>query len=123
VANVRVLVVDDQGLFRDVMGLVVEETEGFLLVGSAASAEELLATVAALRPDLVLMDVNLPGIDGMEATRRLRSAAWSPVVVLLSTYDEVDFGGQALDCGAVAYIPKAALGPERLAAVWTAATC
>jgi DNA-binding NarL/FixJ family response regulator len=122
VAYVRVLVVDDQVLFRDVMGRVVEETEGFLLVGSAGSAEESLATVAALRPDLVLMDVNLPGIDGMEATRRLRSAVWSPVVVLLSTYDETDFGGQALDCGAVAYIPKAALGPERLAAVWKAAT-
>jgi DNA-binding NarL/FixJ family response regulator len=122
VAYVRVLVVDDQVLFRDVMGRVVEETEGFLLVGSAGSAEESLATVAALRPDLVLMDVNLPGIDGMEATRRLRSAVWSPVVVLLSTYDETDFGGQALDCGAVAYIPKAALGPERLAAVWKTAT-
>jgi DNA-binding NarL/FixJ family response regulator len=122
VAYVRVVVVDDQVLFRDVMGLVVEETEGFVLVGGAASAEESLDTVAALRPDLVLMDVNLPGIDGMEATRRLRSAAWAPVVVLLSTYDEADFGGQARDCGAVAYIPKAALSPERLAAVWAAAT-
>ena len=69
---VRVLVVDDQALFRRVMSAVVDETEGFVLVGCAASGEESIVTAGVLRPDLVLMDVNLPGIDGMEATRRLR---------------------------------------------------
>ena len=57
---VRVLVVDDQALFRRVMSAVVDETEGFVLVGSAASGEESIVTAGRLRPDLILMDVNLP---------------------------------------------------------------
>jgi CheY-like chemotaxis protein len=114
---VRVLVVDDQALFRRVMSAVVDETAGFLLVGCAASGEESIVTARVLRPDLVLMDVNLPGIDGMEATRRLR-ADTRTVVVLLSTYDEDDWDGQTEECGAVAYVAKSAFGPDRLTEVW-----
>jgi CheY-like chemotaxis protein len=67
----------------------------------------------------VLMDVNLPGIDGIEATRRLTSAPDAPVVVLLSTYDvdQVDLEGS----GAAAYLAKADLGPDRLSAAWLGA--
>jgi two-component system response regulator AlgR len=72
-----------------------------------------------VHPDLVLLDVNLPGIDGVEASRRLTAAADGPVVVLLSTYDEDTFDRSG--CGATAYIAKAALGPERLSAAWNAA--
>jgi len=115
---VRVLVVDDQALFRRVMSAVVDETEGFVLVGNAASGEESIVTAERLRPDLILMDVNLPGIDGMEATRRLRADSMAAAVVLLSTYDEEDWDGQARECGAVAYLAKSAFGPETLAAVW-----
>jgi DNA-binding NarL/FixJ family response regulator len=115
---VRVLVVDDQALFRRVMSAVVAETEGFVLVGSAASGEESIVTAGRLRPDLILMDVNLPGIDGMEATRRLRADSMATAVVLLSTYDEDDWDGQAQECGALAYIAKSAFGPDTLAAVW-----
>ena len=75
------------GAVPPAMAAVVEETDGFVVVGSATTGEESLTAAAALRPDLVLMDVNLPGIDGIEATRRLTSAADGPVVVLLSTYD------------------------------------
>jgi DNA-binding NarL/FixJ family response regulator len=118
---VRVLVVDDQALFRRVMSAVVEETEGFVLVGSAASGEESIVAVRSLRPDLILMDVNLPDFDGMEATRRLREGA-TAAVVLLSTYDEDDWDGQAQECGAVAYVAKSAFGPERLTEVWAMTT-
>jgi DNA-binding NarL/FixJ family response regulator len=114
---VRVLVVDDQAVFRRVMSVVVEQTEGFVLVGCAESGEESIVTAGVLRPDLVLMDVNLPGIDGMEAARRLR-ADTTAAVVLLSTYDEDDWDGQVQECGAVAYVPKSAFGPDRLTAVW-----
>ena len=114
---VRVLVVDDQALFRRVMGAMVDETEGFVLVGCAASGEESIVSAGVLRPDLVLMDVNLPGIDGMEATRRLR-ADTAAAVVLLSTYDEDDWDGQAEECGAVAYVAKSAFGRDRLTEAW-----
>ena len=115
---VRVLVVDDQALFRRVMSAVVEETDGFVLVGCAASGEESIVSAGVLRPDLVLMDVNLPGIDGMEATRRLRADPSAATVVLLSTYDEDDWDGQAQECGAAAYVAKSAFGPDRLVEVW-----
>ena len=74
----RVLVVDDQDPFRRAMAAVVAETDGFVVVGAVASGEESLVAVQELRPDLVLMDVNLPGIDGVEATRRIRQARDAP---------------------------------------------
>jgi DNA-binding NarL/FixJ family response regulator len=119
VNEVRVLVVDDQEPFRRAMAAVVGATDGFVVVGSATTGEESLRAVDELRPDLVLMDVNLPGIDGVEATRELRSRPDAPVVVLLSTYDEdqVDAAG----CGAASYVPKAAFGPDRLVAAWQGA--
>lgn len=116
---VRVLVVDDQPLFRHAMSAVVEETDGFDVVGQAGSGEEALDAAAALRPDLVLMDVNLPGIDGLDATRRLRAREDPPVVVLLSTYDAPDGVRFVDESGAVAYVTKSAFGPDRLAAAWS----
>ncbi len=110
------LVVDDQEPFRRAMTTVVEETDGFVVVGSAGSGEESLVTAAAVRPDLVLMDVHLPGIDGLEASRRLTRGGAGPVVVLLSTYDEdqVEVDGS----GAATYVSKAVFGPDRLAEIW-----
>jgi DNA-binding NarL/FixJ family response regulator len=118
VVPVRVLIVDDQSLFRRAMRAVVEVTEGFVVVGCVGSGEESLVAAGTLCPDLVLMDVNLPGIDGMEAARRLRTGGAATAVVLLSTYDEDDWDGLAQECGALAYVAKSAFGPERLAAVW-----
>jgi len=114
--DVRVLVVDDQEPFRRAMTTVVEETDGFVVVGSAASGEESLLTAVEVQPDLVLMDVHLPGLDGLEASRLLTRGGAGPVVVLLSTYDEdqVEVAGS----GAATYVPKAAFGPDRLAEVW-----
>ena len=119
-SDVRVLIVDDQEPFRRAMAAVVAATDGFEVVGSATTGEESLTATAELQPDLVLMDVNLPGIDGIEATRRIVAEPDAPVVVLLSTYDadQVDAAG----CGAAAYIPKAEFGPDRLSAAWDGAT-
>jgi CheY-like chemotaxis protein len=118
VSDVRVLIVDDQETYRRAMATVVDETEGFVVVGSATSGEDSLTAAAHLRPDLVLMDVNLPGIDGIEATRRLRASPGAPAVMLLSTYPEDEF--ELEGCGATAYVAKAALGPDRLIEVWAA---
>jgi two-component system response regulator AlgR len=119
VTEVRVLIVDDQEPFRRAMAAVVEETEGFAVVGAATTGEESVALAADLRPQLVLMDVNLPGIDGIEATRRLTAGPDAPVVVLLSTYDEDQF--DLAGCGAAAYVAKAAFGPDRLSEAWASA--
>ena len=116
-AQVRVLVVDDQDPFRRAMSAVVEETEGFVVVGAVASGEESVLAAADLRPDLVLMDVNLPGIDGIEAARQISRVASPPLVVLLSTYDEGDFDLSRYR--AAAYISKSALSPTRLLQEWS----
>jgi CheY-like chemotaxis protein len=118
-SGVKVLVVDDQDPFRRAMAAVVEATDGFVVVGSVASGEESVEAVRNLQPDLVLMDVNLPVMSGVDATREIRGLDGSAVVVLLSTYDEDEF--DQADCGAAAYVSKALFSPERLQQVWQAA--
>ncbi len=117
-AQVRVLIVDDQEPFRRVAAAVVELTDPFVVAGTAESGESCLAAVRALLPDLVLMDVGLPGIDGLEAARRLSALPRPPVVVLMSTHDEEEFGDEARACGAVAYINKSDFDSVRLSAAW-----
>ena len=117
-ADVRVLVVDDQVAYRRALAAVVTETDGFAMVAETTSGEESLAVAAEVQPDLVLMDVNLPGISGIDAARRLTAGEDGPVVVLLSTYDEDEFDLEG--CGASAYVAKAAFGPDRLIEVWSA---
>jgi DNA-binding NarL/FixJ family response regulator len=121
---IRVLIVDDQEPFRLAADAVVNATDDFAVVGSVATGEASVEAAAALRPDLVLMDVNLPGIDGLEATRRIlrTNGPCRIVVFLLSTYDEEDYAWRVSECGAAAYIPKSMFRPERLAAAWAAAT-
>lgn len=117
---VRVLVVDDQEPFRAAMTAVVELTDGFVVVGAVETGEESVTAVRDLVPDLVLMDVNLPGIDGVEATRQICRLGTGAIVVLLSTYDDDEF--DSAGCGAAAYVPKGAFGPDRLLREWQAAT-
>lgn len=116
---VRVLIVDDQEPFRAVAREVVEAAGDFEVVGEAESGEESVDLARALRPDLVLMDVNLPGIDGTEATRRILAEATASKVVLLSTYEEDELAEAARECGASAYVPKSAFDPDRLTSVWS----
>ena len=120
---VRVLVVDDQEPFRMAARMVVEATEGFEVVGESETGEGSVERARELAPDLVLMDVNLPGINGLEATRQiLAEGKGSVVVLLLSTYEEEEYAPRAAECGAAAYVPKAVFGPDRLEQAWAAAT-
>lgn len=111
---VGVLIVDDQAPFRRAARAVVGATPGFEVVGEAESGEEAVDLAADLGPGLVLMDINLPGINGIEATRRITSARPETVTVLLSTYREEDLPAGAADCGATAYVHKEDFGPAVL---------
>jgi two-component system invasion response regulator UvrY len=115
---VRVLVVDDQRPFRVAASAVLRTTPGFELAGEAASGEEALDQVAALAPDLVLMDISMPGIGGVEAARRITALPAPPVVFFCSTYAASDLPAEAADAGASAYLGKADLAAELLTRLW-----
>ena len=117
--TVQVLICDDQEAFRSAARQVVNATHGFEVVGEAATGEDSVAAAGRLHPDLVLMDVHLPGIDGLEASRRIRAADPKIAVLLLSTYDPEEFAARIGTSGAIAFISKGAFGPDRLAEAWT----
>jgi DNA-binding NarL/FixJ family response regulator len=117
---VRVLIVDDQPPFRLAAAAVLDSMAGFTVVGTAETGEEAVALAASLSPQLVLMDVVLPQMSGLETTRLLRQRAPAPVVVLVSTYDAGEFGEDVEQSGAEAYLTKSAFDSERLEAIWLA---
>jgi DNA-binding NarL/FixJ family response regulator len=116
--TVSVLIVDDQLPFRAVARTVIGLTAGFEVAAEAESGEDAVSVAAAQRPDLVLMDINLPGINGIEATRRIRAAQPDIAVILLSTYSEADLPADARDCGAIAYVHKEDFGPALVKQLW-----
>jgi two-component system, NarL family, invasion response regulator UvrY len=116
--DVTVLTVDDQRIFLRTARSLIEATPGFEQVGEAASGEEALELVAHLRPDLVLVDVRMPGMDGVETARRLTEADPATTVVLISL-DEVPQLSTAVDrAGAAGYIRKQDLSTRSLAELW-----
>jgi DNA-binding NarL/FixJ family response regulator len=115
--SVTVLVVDDQPPFRRAARSVVGLTPGFEMVGEAESGEEALQQVEALAPDLVLMDIQLPGMNGVEAARHVIAAHPEITVLLLSTYAADDVLGAARSFGA-AYVKKEEFGPQALKDTW-----
>jgi DNA-binding NarL/FixJ family response regulator len=120
--TVNVLIVDDQESFRAAARLVVESTEGFEVVGEAESGEDSVIRARVLKPDLVLMDVQLPGMSGLEATAQLLAGPTPPVVLVLSTYEPAEYASRAAAVGATAYIVKSAFEPAVLAGAWEAAS-
>jgi DNA-binding NarL/FixJ family response regulator len=117
-APLSVVVVDDQAPFRLAARAVLRRTEGFELVGEAANGIEAIALADSLRPDLVLMDINMPEMGGLEATRRIVTEHPGTVVFLCSTYDVNDLPADATTSGARAYVHKEQLGPKVLRRLW-----
>jgi two-component system, NarL family, invasion response regulator UvrY len=87
-------------------------------MAEAATGEEAVAQVDTQPPDLVLMDINMPGMSGIEATCRIKAAHPEVEVILLSTYSEADLPADALECGAVAYVHKEDFGPALVRQLW-----
>jgi DNA-binding NarL/FixJ family response regulator len=117
---VAVLIVDDQAPFRRAARAVVTATSGFDVVAEAESGEEAVELADQVSPGLVLMDINLPGINGVEATRQIVAAHPGTVVMLLSTYQEADLPADAKDCGAARYVNKEEFGPQVILDTWAA---
>ncbi|MBV9661735.1 MAG: response regulator transcription factor [Acidimicrobiales bacterium] len=121
-SGIGVLVVDDQPPFRRAARAVLERVEDFHLIGEAETGEDAVALAAELRPSLVLMDINMPGMGGIEATRRIVTADPDVVVVLCSTRDVADVPGTVAASGAATYLSKEAFGADALRHIWRSLT-
>lgn len=117
-AVVRVMVVDDQAPFRNAARAVIDRLSGFEVVGEAESGEAAVIMGAEITPDLVLMDINMGEMNGIEATRQISAANPGVLVVLLSTYDLSDLPPEARTSGAAAYVPKDDFGGRGIRALW-----
>ena len=115
---VSVLVVDDQAPFRAAARAVVSRMDGFELVGQATGGAEGVELAASLHPDMILMDINMPGMNGIEATRLILAERPGSLVVLCSTYDRADLPPDAAASGARAYVHKEQLAPDTLSRLW-----
>jgi DNA-binding NarL/FixJ family response regulator len=112
------MVVDDQPPFRRAARAVISATEGFETVGDAESGPEALRIADQLQPDLVLIDVHMPGMDGFDTARRLTELHPDCVVVLVSL-DALELSASAVTtCGAVAFVRKQELRPSTLRSLW-----
>jgi DNA-binding NarL/FixJ family response regulator len=116
--NVKVLIVDDQLPFRVAARLVFDLLADFEIAGEAGSGEEALELSDAIAPDLVVMDINLPGMNGVEATRLITGGHPAPVVVLVSTYEADDLPVGASTCGALAYVHKEHFDADLVEQLW-----
>jgi DNA-binding NarL/FixJ family response regulator len=117
---INVLIVDDQESFRSAARMVVDLTDGFILAGEAPTGEDGVRLAQDLAPDLVLMDINLPGIDGLEATRLITTSNPMIRIVVLSTYEAGEYQSRALESGACAFLSKTDFEPAKLAEIWEA---
>jgi DNA-binding NarL/FixJ family response regulator len=105
--TIRVLIADDQALVRDGFGMILDAQPDIDVVGASADGREAIDMARALRPDVVLMDIRMPEVDGIEATRQLTSdAAWAPRILMLTTFDHNEYVYDAMKAGASGFLLK-----------------
>jgi len=115
-----VLVVDDQAPFRLAARAVLRRLDGFEFAGEASSGPEAIQLVATLQPALILMDINMPEMNGIEATRRIVAVHPQVAVILCSTHDPADLPAEAAASGAIAYVSKEHLAADTIRDLWDA---
>jgi DNA-binding NarL/FixJ family response regulator len=116
-APARVLIADDHILVRDGYKLMLEREEGLEVVGEASNGREAVELCRKLRPELVLMDVRMPEMDGLEATREIKGELPTTSVLVVTTYDNPDYLFEAVEAGAAGYVLKDAPKSQLLNAV------
>jgi DNA-binding NarL/FixJ family response regulator len=115
--RIRILIADDHELFRRGLRMVLEDEDDIDVVGEAGDGREAIAKADRLVPDVVLMDIRMPGIDGIEATRRITARERAPRVLVLTTFDRDEYVYEALRAGASAFLLKDAPEHQLLAAI------
>ena len=118
---IRLLLVDDQRLMRDGLKLLLELEPDMVVAAEAADGQEALEAYARVLPDVVLMDIRMPGMDGVEATRRIRARWPDAKIIILTTFDDDEYVFEGLRAGAVGYLLKAVSGEELARAIRTVA--
>lgn len=119
--TIKILLADDQALFREGLRLVLSTQPDIEVVGEASTGVEALQRAATLRPHIILMDMRMPVMGGVEATRRLRESQPECRVIILTTFDEDELLFDGLRAGAVGYLLKAVSSPRLLEAIRTVA--
>jgi two-component system invasion response regulator UvrY len=117
---VRVWVVDDQASFRRATAATLDAMDDFVMAGECETGETAIEQIPDGEADMVLMDIHMPGMGGIEAARRISAARTDVMVVLMSTYDVEDLPVSASVCGAASYLHKEQLSPELLRRIWRA---
>jgi two-component system invasion response regulator UvrY len=114
---IRILIVDDHDLFRAGVRSILDHEDGLDVVGECASGEDALEAVRREAPDVVLMDINMPGIGGIEATRQILKLAPSVRVIAVTVLSDDPFPNQLLDAGALGYLSKGCSSDEMIEAI------
>lgn len=115
--KIKVLLVDDHAIMRDGIRALLSLHDDIKIVGEASEGQEAIEKTQDLSPDVVVMDVAMPDMDGIEATRRIRKQSPKVKVIVLTQYDNKEYVLSAIKAGAAGYVPKRALGSELVSAV------
>ncbi|XVQ82199.1 response regulator [Microbispora siamensis] len=115
--SIGVLLADDEDLIRTGLRIIVESEPGLSVMGEAADGAAAVSLARSLRPDVVLMDVRMPGVDGIQATRALTAAEGAPKVVVVTTFENDDYVYEALRAGASGFLLKRARADELVQAI------
>jgi two-component system response regulator NreC len=116
-SRLRLFLADDHPIFRDGLRAILQRSPGIEVVGEAGDGHEALREIERTRPDVVVMDIAMPNLNGVEVTRRLRKLVPRTRVLVLSMYDDADFVQQILDAGASGYVLKGSASSELLQAL------
>lgn len=114
---IKLLVVDDHALFIDGLQLLLGSEPGIEIIGMAKTGEECLTQAESLKPDVILLDIDLPDVDGIEVARRLRDSGSESQIVIVSAYQEPDSVVKAVDAGVIGYVPKTRAADDLIEAI------